>query len=68
MGWMMHLDVMMTGGGKLVMWLVFLLAVGIQGYVETEEFISDLDKPGENILVVELFHFTWKLCSWVLPL
>lgn len=58
MGWMMHLDVMMTGGGKLVMWLVFLLAVGIQGYVETEEFISDLDKPGENILVVELFHFT----------
>lgn len=54
----MHLDVMMTGGGKLVMWLVFLLAVGIQGYVETEEFISDLDKPGENILVVELFHFT----------
>lgn len=48
----------MTGGGKLVMWLVFLLAVGIQGYVETEEFISDLDKPGEYILVVELFHFT----------
>ncbi|XP_075982640.1 neural cell adhesion molecule 2-like isoform X1 [Anticarsia gemmatalis] len=33
-------------GASRVLWLVIIvLAVGIQGYVETEEFISDLDKP-----------------------
>lgn len=47
MAWTRNLELMMAGGGKLVMWLVFLLAAGIQGDVETEEFISDLDRPGE---------------------
>lgn len=29
-----------------VIWIMLImLAAGIQGYVETEEFISDLDKP-----------------------
>lgn len=44
----MHLYLVMSGGTRLVMWLTFLLAAGIQGYVETEEFISDLDKPGKK--------------------
>lgn len=33
--------------GKVLWIVLFVLAVGIHGYVETEEFISDLDKPSK---------------------
>lgn len=48
MGWFrMHCVVVKVERSRVAMWLVFLLVAGIQGLVETEEFISDLDKPGE---------------------
>lgn len=65
MAWTTNLELMMAGGGKLVMWLVFLLAAGIQGYVETEEFISDLDRPGEWQFI---YYITRSLLLVCLPL
>lgn len=56
MKWLrVHAELVTLGGTRVVMWLVFLLVAGIQGFVETEEFISDLDKPGELINLLLTF-------------